>query len=92
MPVSQKEALKRLSGDFSTNWSNRTSNYDETLKEVAEFVFPNAKRFIGGDKNHDRAAFKKVLFNEGKKSLDTLASGMLSGTCSPSRDWFKLGV
>lgn len=92
MPVNQEEALKRLSADFSSNWENRKTNYDETLKEVAEFVYPNAKRFIGGDKNHDRAAIKKVLYNEGKKSLDTLASGMLSGTCSPSRDWFKLGV
>lgn len=92
MPVNEQEALKRLSGDFSEQWNNRQTNYDETLKEVAEFVYPNAKRFIGGDKNHDRAALKKVLYNEGKKSLDTLASGMLSGTCSPSRDWFKLGV
>lgn len=92
MPVNQEEALKRLSADFSSNWENRKTNYDETLKEVAEFVYPNAKRFIGGEKNHDRAAIKKVLYNEGKKSLDTLASGMLSGTCSPSRDWFKLGV
>lgn len=92
MPVNEQEALKRLSSDFESAWSNRRTNYDETLKEVADFVYPNAKRFIGGDKNHDRAAFKKVLFNDGKKSLDTLASGMLSGTCSPSRDWFKLGV
>lgn len=92
MPVSQEEALKRLNSDFSSAWEKRKSNYDETMKETSEFVFPNAKRFISGDENHDRSAFKKVLFNEGKKSLDTLASGMLSGTCSPSRQWFKLSV
>ena len=88
----EQEALKRLSSDFASRWEDRQSNYDEALKEVADFVYPNAKRFIGGDKNHDRTAMKRVLFNEGKKSLDTLASGMLSGTCSPSRQWFKLGV
>ena len=88
----EQEALKRLSSDFASRWEDRKSNYDEALKEVADFVYPNAKRFIGGDKNHDRTAMKRVLFNEGKKSLDTLASGMLSGTCSPSRQWFKLGV
>lgn len=88
----EQEALKRLSADLSMRWTDRQSNYDEFLKEIADFVYPNAKRFIGNEKNHDRAAMKKVLFNEGKKSLDVLASGMLSGTCSPSRKWFQLGA
>ena len=92
MAVSEQDALKRLSSDFNSAWQNRQTNYDDNLKEVADFVYPNAKRFISGNDTHDRDAMKRVLFNEGKKSLDTLASGMLSGTCSPSRQWFKLGA
>lgn len=92
MAVKEQEALKRLSGDFDSAWNFRKDNYDEMLKEIASFVYPNARRFISADEKHDRAEMKRILFNEGKRALDTLASGMISGTCSPSRKWFQLGV
>ena len=90
--ASAESALKRLNGDFTKAWEYRQKNFDENNKEICDFVYPNAKRFITSNENHDRSAMKRVLFNDGKRSLETLASGMLSGTCSPSRVWFDLGV
>jgi hypothetical protein len=87
-----EEALERLNSDFNKAWEYRNTNFDSNNKEICDFVYPNAKRFITGNDKHDRTAMKKVLFNNGKKSLEILASGMLSGTCSPSRVWFDLGV
>lgn len=92
MAVNNQAALERLNKDLIIAWEKRLSDFDPDRKEVADFVYPNAKRFITGDAKHDRSAMKRVLFNDGKNSLDKLASGMMSGTCSPSRPWFGLGV
>ncbi|MGQ0517474.1 portal protein, partial [Bacillus sp. D-CC] len=53
-------------------------------------AFGAAIKTIKDQEKHDRSAWSKIVDNTGKDSLKTLAAGMVSGTCSPSRKWFTL--
>ncbi len=63
---------------------------DDYCAELALHVLPAAIKTIKDQEKHDRSAWSKIVDNTGKDSLKTLAAGMVSGTCSPSRKWFTL--
>ncbi len=84
-----EDAIKKLKKRFDTVWNNRVSDYDDHCAEIALHVLPVAIKSIKNQEKHDRSAWRKIVDNTGKDALKVLAAGMLSGTMSPSRPWFR---
>ncbi|WP_457794269.1 portal protein [Acinetobacter baumannii] len=85
-----EEDIRALKKRFDAVWQLRVSDMDDYCAELALHVLPVAIKTIKNQEKHDRSAWSKIVDNTGKDSLKTLAAGMVSGTCSPSRKWFTL--
>lgn len=85
-----EEDIRALKKRFEAVWQNRVSDMDDYCADLALHVLPVAIKTIKNQEKHDRTAWSKIVDNTGKDSLKTLAAGMVSGTCSPSRKWFTL--
>lgn len=86
----QQDDIRALKKRFDAVWQNRVTDQDDYCAELALHVLPVAIKTIKNQEKHDRSAWSKIVDNTGKDSLKTLAAGMVSGTCSPSRKWFTL--
>ncbi|EOD9450093.1 portal protein [Acinetobacter baumannii] len=85
-----EDDIRALKKRFDAVWQNRVNDMDDYCAELALHVLPVAIKTIKNQEKHDRSAWSKIVDNTGKDSLKTLAAGMVSGTCSPSRKWFTL--
>ncbi|MCK0804193.1 portal protein [Acinetobacter pittii] len=85
-----EDDIRALKKRFDAVWQLRVNDMDEYCAELALHVLPAAIKTIKNQEKHDRSAWSKIVDNTGKDSLKTLAAGMVSGTCSPSRKWFTL--
>lgn len=85
-----EDDIRALKKRFDAVWQIRVSDMDDYCAELALHVLPSAIKTIKNQEKHDRSAWSKIVDNTGKDSLKTLAAGMVSGTCSPSRKWFTL--
>ncbi|MDQ2482342.1 portal protein, partial [Acinetobacter baumannii] len=85
-----EDDIRALKKRFDAVWQLRVNDMDDYCAELALHVLPAAIKTIKDQEKHDRSAWSKIVDNTGKDSLKTLAAGMVSGTCSPSRKWFTL--
>lgn len=72
-------------------WTERSS-WDSHWREVAQYQMPRAGRFIETDANKGGKKHQSIYDNTAIFAHRTLASGMMSGTTSPARPWFRLGL
>lgn len=72
-------------------WAERSS-WDSHWRDIATYQMPRAGRFIETDANKGHRKHQAIYDNTAIFAHRTLASGMMSGTTSPARPWFRLGL
>ena len=73
-------------------WAERTSGYDATWRDLADYFAPRRVRFQDTDKNRGQRRTQYILDSTARFSARTLASGLHSGLTSPARPWMKLAL
>lgn len=68
------------------------SSWDTHWKDIAQYQFPRAGRFISSETNQGTKKHGLIYDNTALFSVRTLASGLMSGVTSPARPWFRLGL
>lgn len=68
------------------------SSWDTHWKDIAQYQFPRAGRFISSETNQGTKKHGLIYDNTAIFSVRTLAAGMMSGVTSPARPWFRLGL
>jgi Bacteriophage head to tail connecting protein len=85
------EGRKRKLQRKGALWAERSS-WETDWKEVAQYQMPRAGRFLSTDTNKGGKRYPTVPDNTAIFAHRTLAAGMMSGTTSPARPWFRLGI
>jgi hypothetical protein len=68
------------------------SSWDTHWKDIAQYQFPRAGRFVASETNQGTKKNGLIYDNTAVFSVRTLAAGMMSGVTSPARPWFRLGL
>ena len=68
------------------------SSWDTHWRDIAQYQFPRAGRFITSETNQGNKKHGLIYDNTAIFSVRTLAAGMMSGVTSPARPWFRLGL
>lgn len=68
------------------------SSWDTHWKDIAQYQFPRAGRFISSETNQGTKKNGLIYDNTAVFAVRTLAAGMMSGVTSPARPWFRLGL
>jgi hypothetical protein len=68
------------------------STWDTHWKDIAQYQFPRAGRFISSETNQGSKKNGLIYDNTAIFAVRTLAAGMMSGVTSPARPWFRLGL
>ena len=79
--------LKRL-GALKTE----RSSFDSHFQELSRYYQPRAGRFVTSDVNRGDKRWNAIYDSTGTRALRILSSGMMAGTSSPARPWFRLAV
>lgn len=61
-------------------------------REVNGFLMPRTGRFFPSDRNKGDRRWNNILDSTGTRAVRTLGAGMMSGSSSPARPWFRLGI
>lgn len=69
---------------------NERQSFISHYKELSENVKPRRGRFLVTDRNKGNKRHQAIINSIGTQSLKICVSGMLTGTMSPSRNWFAL--
>lgn len=85
------DARRQLLTRKGALWTERSS-WETHWKECAQYQLPRAGRFITSDTNDGKKRHHLIHDNTGVFAQRTLAAGMMSGTTSPARPWFRLGL
>jgi hypothetical protein len=72
-------------------WNERAS-WDSHWKEIAQYQQPRLGRFFVSDRNKGDKRSNSIIDNTAVFAARTLAAGLMSGTSSPARPWFRLGI
>lgn len=67
-------------------------NWLPVWKELSDRIDNSRGRFDEGTPNDGKKINPKILNSVPKRSLNTLAAGMLSGLTSPAQKWFRTGL
>lgn len=60
--------------------------------ELRDNIQPQAGRFTREEHRTSSSYLKRIVDHKGRKSLNTLVSGLSAGMTSPARPWFRLGL
>ncbi len=66
------------------------SSFMPQWRDINDFILPSSGKFFLGDNNKGDRRNLKIINNAGTLAANTLHAGMMSGTMSPSRPWFRL--
>lgn len=69
----------------------RSTWYDH-WKEISEFQQPRLGRFFISDSNKGHKRYQSIIDNTALLAARTLAAGMMSGSSSPARPWFRMAL
>lgn len=84
--LKEKDYYQRRRGALITERQSFLPHY----KELSEFVKPRRGRFLVTDRNKGDKRFQSIINSVATQCLKICVSGMLTGTMSPSRNWFSL--
>lgn len=87
MPLGRDKILTRWSG-----LKSERASWMAHWKEISNYLLPRNGRYFRQDRNKGGKRHNLIIDNSGTRALQTLAAGMLDGTTSPSRPWFRLGT
>jgi len=68
------------------------STWDSQWKELSRYFAPRHGRFIESDRNQGHKVHNDIIDESGAVAARTLSAGLMGGTTSPARPWFKLGL
>ena len=74
-------ALKAERSSFVTHW-----------REISEYLLPRTGRFLASDRNKGDKRHNNIYDSTGTRALRTLGAGMMAGSTSPARPWFRLAT
>lgn len=86
MTAKQRYALRK--GEM---WTER-STWMQRWQDITKFLLPFSGRYFTQDRNKGSRVFNSIYDSEGTRAHRVLASGMMAGTSSPARPWFRLAV
>lgn len=89
--MAETSGVKRKIQRKAALWRERQS-FDSHWKDVATYQLPRAGRFQTTDVNKGDKRHNHIYDNTAIRALRTLAAGMMSGTTSPARPWFRLAL
>jgi hypothetical protein len=69
---------------------NERQSFLPHYRELSENVKPRRGRFLITDRNKGSKRHQAIINSVGTQALKICVSGMLTGTMSPSRNWFSL--
>lgn len=74
-------------------WSERAS-WEPDWRDLVDYVAPYLGRFTASEANRGDKVSRsnKLLSTHARRSLKTLAAGLMGGMTSPARPWFRLGL
>lgn len=75
----------------SALWNERAS-WVSHWREISEYQQPRLGRYFYTDTNKGQKRHTSIYDNTPIYASRTLAAGMMSGTTSPARPWFKMGL
>lgn len=68
------------------------SSWDMRWLDISRNLLPFNGRFQTTDRNRGDKTFNNIIDESAQFALDILTAGMMSGTSSPARPWFRAGV
>lgn len=89
MPEQPENRVEYFNKRFSGMDIERESFVDH-WRELQEFVSPRRGRFMVEDRTRGRKRHQSIINSKATQALRVAVAGMLNGTMSPSRPWFKL--
>ena len=89
--MADQSGVKRKLQRKAAMWRERAS-FDAHWKDVATYQLPRSGRFQISDTNRGDKRHNHIYDNTAVRALRTLAAGMMSGTTSPARPWFRLAL
>jgi len=81
-----RDYFERRRSSLKTERSSFIPHY----KDLADFVQPRRGRFIQQNRNRGEKRFQNIINSKATQALRAATAGMLAGTMSPSRPWFRL--
>lgn len=88
--VTQKQLYQRRKAML---WSERSS-WEPDWLDLVDYLSPYSGRFTTSDvnKGDKTTRARKMLTTVARRSLKTLAAGLMGGMTSPARPWFRLTI
>ena len=84
-PGTLRQQLERRFGALKLERSGWESHY----RDLEEHILPRRARFLATDRNRGNKINASIIDSTATTALRTLAAGLMSGTSSPSRPWFR---
>lgn len=66
------------------------SSFIPHYKDLSDFVQPRRGRFTQSDRNRGGKRHQNIINSRATQALRTARAGLIAGTMSPSRPWFRL--
>lgn len=86
--LSKRQMADKLKAMVKAEYDN---GWRDHHREISDYIQPRRARFLVSD--HVTAGSKKndkIINNVATEASDTLRAGLVSGTCSSARPWYKL--
>ena len=68
------------------------SSFISHYKDLSEVITPRKGRFFTSDRNKGNIRHQSIINSKGTQAVRTATAGMVAGSMSPSRPWFRLAT
>jgi len=68
------------------------SSWFEHYRELSDYFMPRTGRFFVTDRNRGTKRHGKIINETGTRALRVQSAGLMAGSTSPARPWFRLAV
>lgn len=92
-PTPQPPDVMKVREQLQRRWQalqSERSSWISHWQEISAKLLPRSGRFMVQDRNRGDRRHNEILDNTATRACQTLAAGMLTGSCSPAQDWFEL--
>lgn len=86
-----ESVIERLNRRHAALWSERNSYWDPHYKELQDWLMPRLGRFSTKQITNDGGKINsRIIDSTATQAIRVAAAGLLSGSTSPARPWFRL--
>lgn len=84
-----------IRNNVQSRWSalrSERSSWVAHWREISMYLLPRNGRFFTSDRNNGGKRHNNIYDSTATKALRVLGAGMMAGSSSPARPWFRLGT